>query len=333
MARLSNAELLQKATMTTANLGGGTGGINNGPEAPLSIEQVDRFYRLAVTPQAILPEVREVKNTAAKWQESKIQFGGRILRKGVQGTRLADGDRVVPDTGMVEISCELMRGEVPIGDEVMEDQVERAGFGDTVMALIAENVGRDIEDLLLNGETAGAGGLFTADSNYLQTLNGWMQQCRDGAGANLYDAVGDSQDYQTIMGRMLTMLPDRFKRDIDNMRYYVPLRFLEKYRDQLSARGTALGDASLEGVREHRYQGILIKPVPLQLITPGSPDTTHILLAHRTNLMAGYQRMVRMESWRDPREGVTSFVVNCRIDAKIQHVPATVVAKNVDVEP
>ena len=40
-----------------------------------------------------------------------------------------------------------------------------------------------------------------------------------------------------------------------------------------------------------------------------------------------------METWHDPREGGISFIVTARVDAKVAHKPATVYAKNVDVEP
>jgi hypothetical protein len=40
-----------------------------------------------------------------------------------------------------------------------------------------------------------------------------------------------------------------------------------------------------------------------------------------------------MEQFRDPREGVTSFIVTTRIDARIAVAKATAIAYNVSVEP
>lgn len=325
MARLSNAELLQKATLNISSSPdaadfGGPG------QAPLTIEQVRTFLRLAITPQVILPDVRTVMANANKWQESKIDFASRVLKPGVEATRLADADRAVPTTGVVEISTVLLRGEVPVSDEVLEDQVEQEGFADTLMAMIAEAVGRDIEELMLNGDT-------TSGDPYLALLDGWIKQATTGAGNNTYDASADGQDYQAIFSKMLSALPDKYKRDKANMRFYVPQRLEEKYRDTLAARGTPLGDMMLQGGTQLMYQEIPIKGVPLQAVTPGTPDRSTILLTHRMNLYAGFRRQVRMEKWRDPREGATSFVVSTRVDAKVAHVPATVVAKNVDVEP
>ena len=316
---MTNEELLRKATHTLADFGGAG-------EAPLTIEQVRQFLRLAITPQIMLPDVRTVTSNANKWQESKIDFSSRIMRPGIEGERLSDGNRVKPTTGIVEISTVLVRGEVPVTDEVLEDQVEQAGYADTLMAMIAEAVGRDLEELAINGDT-------TSGDAYLALLNGWIYQARNGTGANTYNGAGDAQDYQKIFRNLVNTLPDRFKRDIPNMRLYVPLRLEERYRDILANRGTPLGDLILMGNNEIRYQSILVKGVPMMTITAGTPDTSNVLLTHRMNLYFGIRRAIRLESFRDPREGQTSFIVTCRADAEIAHIPATALAYSVDVEP
>jgi HK97 family phage major capsid protein len=314
---LTNEELLRKATLDTTDFGGAG-------EAPLSVEQVKQFLRVMITPQVMLPDVRTVTANANKWQESKIEFGSRVMKPGVEGTRLADADRVAPTTGIVEISTVLIRGEIPVTDEVMEDQVEQAGFGDTLVSMIAEAAGRDVEELFINGDTA-------SGDAYLALQEGWLELVRNTG--NVVASAGFGQDYQEIFKQLLVAIPDRFKRDLQNFRFYVPQRLEEKYRDVLSARGTPLGDLTLTGTSELRYQGILIKGVPLMAIVAGTPDTSNILLTHRQNLYAGYRRMIKLESWRDPREGATSFVVTARVNSQCAHTPAAAIATSVSVEP
>jgi len=316
---LSNAELLKKAIFTSDDLGDAT-------EAPLSVEQVKVFLRLAITPQVMLPEVRNVFSKAAKWEESKIDFSNRIMRPGTQGERLSSANRVKPGTDKVEISTTLIRGEVPISDEALEDQVEQAGFANTLTAMIADAVGRDVEELLVNGDT-------TSGTPYLALFDGWIELATD---ANGYDATADGQDYQEVMKTLLLSVDDKYKRDTANMRFYVPMRLMELYRDILSARGTPLGDLHLEGSRDLMYQGYKLVGVPLMAVSGNASD---ILFTHRQNLYAGWQRAIRLESFRDPREGGTSFCVTARVDAKIGHTVddatayAVADAYSVDVAP
>ena len=352
MAGYNNRRLLEKATMTTGDFTGGVGA------GTLTIEQIETFLRLAITRQVMLPDVRTVMANSNKWQENKIQFDNRILRPGTEYSRLVEADRVEGQTGTIEISTVLLRGEIPISDEVMEDNVEREGFGNTVMTMVAERAGADVEDLLLNGDNTisqthaantdvGSVGLGAEDSLsgrlYFRQLDGWLAQCLRGTGANVVNYINEGDDYQTLFTKMMVDMPDRYKRDKQNMRYYVSDTLEEKYRDQIAQRGTPLGDKILEGTQELKYQGVPIKSVPLMRINAGTitgDDLTtganvgnhsFVLLTHRQNLYAGFRRQIRMETWRDPREGGTSFVVTTRVDAKVAHVPATVVAHNVNV--
>jgi hypothetical protein len=323
---IDNAELLRKAVTTTADFGGAG-------EAPLSIQQADRFIVLLSTDQVMLNEVRRVSSNAAKWNESILDFSSRIARPGVEATRLDAADRTKPATGMVEISTTLLRAEVPVSDEVMEDIAARANFREDLTQVIGSRFGFDVEDLMLNGDVGSA-------DPFLALFDGWLVQAGTaGAGAgntstHVYDATADGQDYQAIFRTLLLMLPDRFKRGLEtDFRYYVPKRLEEKWRDILSSRGTALGDIMLTGRNELRYQGILIKGVPSMGITTGTPDKSSILLTHRMNLYAGFRRDFTFESFRDPREGATSFIVTARVDSKVAIRDAMAVAQNVDVEP
>lgn len=321
---VSPEELLEKAAAQGPQLTSDFGGAG---ESPLSVQQVTQFIELLSAGQAILPDVRTVTSSASKWQESIIDFGGRIAKPGTEAQRLEEADRTKAGTGVVEISTVLLRAEVPVSDEVMEDNVARDGFADSLERLIADQFGYDIEDLFVNGDVSVVG-----SDPYLGQLDGWLHIAQ--ASGNSYDATADAQDYQEIFKQLLVRLPDRHKRALEtDFRYYVPSRLVEKYRDILAGRGTPLGDLTLTGVGELRYQGILIKGVPSFAVASGTPDTSSVLLANRNNLYAGFHRNITMETFRDPREGATSFIVTARVDAEIAVPAATSIAYNVNVEP
>jgi len=310
---MNTAELLAKAVLTTADFGG-VG------QAPLSIEQAQAFIRLLSANQAILSDVRVVTSNASKWVESGIDFASRIARAGTEATRLDSADRVKPSTFPVEISTVLIRGEVPVGDETMEDTAA-TDLTSSLEETIASRFGFDIEDLMLNGDT-------TSADSYLAQLDGWAKLCQ-GANANVVAAASYGQDYEAIFNRLLTALPDRFKRNLEtDGRFYVPQRLVEKYRAVLSSRGTPLGDLMLQGLAPLKYQGISIIGVPNMAI---SSSASTVLLTNRNNLYAGFRRRVNFETYRDAREGATSFLVNARVAPAVAVVNATAIATSVDV--
>ncbi len=310
---LTNKQLLEKAALETADFGGAG-------EARLTIEQAAEFIRIAQKPQAMLSDVRTVTNKANSWEENKISFG-RILHAasevGETG-RLTSGQQTKPGTGIVVMETKLFRGEVLISDSIMEDNVEHEGFGGTISTMVAERCGVDVEDIFINGNIGGGHAFYGV-------LNGWLTQVRNGPDSHVRDASGDA-DFQATLKALLSSLPSQFKVDKTNMRYYVSDVIEEAYRDLLSTRGTPLGDLTLEGTNPLKYQGIPIKPVPLFPVDIGfSP----VLLTHRQNLYAGWRRAITLEPYRDPRDGGTTFIVSCRIDARVGHLDATALAENV----
>lgn len=316
-------ELLEKATLTTADFSP-----TNATAAPLSVEQATSFISLFAASQAFLPDVRTVMSNSSKWSEALLDFGGRITKPGVEATRLVNADRVKPTTGVIDISTVLLRAEVPVSDEAMEDNIARQGFANDLETLIADQFGFDIEELMVNGDTAVVG-----TDPFLGLLDGWLKQAQGTAG-NVLDAGGSSRDdYQTIFATLLGSIPNRFKRNLaGDWRFYVPVVLEELYRDKLAARNTSLGDISLTNAGAITYQGIPLKTAA-SLGVDETANTSTILLANRNNLIAGYRRNITIESFRDPREGSTSFIVTARVDAKIGLPQATAVATDVGVAP
>lgn len=314
---ITNAELLRKATLTTGDFGGEG-------EAPLSVEQVRDFIKLLAANQVFLQDVRRVTAGAAKWQESIVDFGGRITRPGTEATRLTEENRVKPTTGSVEISTVLLRAEVPVSDEALEDNVNESGFANDIETLIADQFGYDVEELMVNGDTE-------SEDTYLALLDGWVVQLQ-GPGGHVVEAGELGDDYQTIFKKLISSIPNRHKRNlVADGRLYVPVVLEENYRDILSSRGTPLGDITLTGTQELRYQGIRIVGAPSLNVTEGETDTSSVVLTNRNNLYAGFRRQMTLETFRDPREGATSFIVTARVDAKVAVPDASAIATSVDV--
>lgn len=312
-------QLLAKSALTTGSLGtmgGGTG--------ILAPEQAAKFLQIAVQAQAIAPDANVVVHTAPKWQQPKAFFGGRVMAAGTESTRLAAGQQANPTLGNIEISTNLLRGEVPVSDEFLEDNIEREGFADTLMELLASAVGRDLEELYIRGDT-------TSTDTYLAVLNGLVNAFQ-ASGTHTVDATGIGADYQSIFLSMLQALPIQFRRDPTQLRYYVPVRVGDGYRNQIAARGTPLGDQYLMGNVPLAYSGIPVVSVPMMIGTGvgnGTDAGDKIFLSHPKNIYIGFRRQVRIETFRDPREGTTSFVVTVRSDVKLGHVDASVIAIHV----
>ena len=317
---------LAKATFTSGDLSGGSNG------GLLSPDQLKQFIRIATDEAVIMKEARQEFSNATKFEVPRLSFHGvRILTNGAEATRLVDADRKKPATGLVTLSTNLFRGEVPVSDELLEDSVEQAGIADTIMEGIARGVGRDLEEFAIKSDTSRVGG---DNEGWLDLFDGLIAKAEDDLTAQEVSMTGIG-DVETILRKMVEAMPNRYRGDPSQMRLYVPVKVGDAWADALSARGTALGDEVLTGGKLRAFRGIPVVPVPL-LSGTGTVNSVTVnydrfaILTHPKNIIFGWHRKVKVERFRDPREGATSFCVSLRYDAKYAIPDAVVLGTGID---
>jgi hypothetical protein len=319
---------LAKATFTTGDLTGGTNG------GFLSTAQAREFLRMAIEASTLLPDVRNESSDSPKFEVPRISLSQRVLHKGTEATRLIDAKREKPATGLAELSTVLFRGEVLVSDESLEDNVERGALADTIMAMIAEAVGRDLEEIALKSDTARTG----AEDEDLDLLDGIIKQLQSGLPAGQKIDAAAITTATDVFTAMVEALPARYRRDYSRLGLYVPVAVADAYQDELADRGTPLGDTAVVDNLQTRlaFRGIKVKQVPLlsgtDLINSGSVDYAKFaILTDPKNIIAGYHRRVRVERFRDPREGATSFLPTVRFDVVLADPSNGVLGSNIAV--
>jgi len=299
-----NRTLLQKADLSLSDLQT-DGGL-------LTDQQADRFIRLAIKESVLLPQITVTPIRGPREEKDKIRFAGRVLRPASPGVALAPAQRAKPDLSKYLLDVKEFKADVRLNDSVMEDQIERGTFGDTVMEGLAAAVSRDVEFVSVQGDTASADAL-------LAVLDGFLKQ----ATSNIVNAAGANLT-KDVLRDLLKTLPDEFART-ERMRYYTNRQARIDYKDSLANRATALGDIQLTTSDSAVYSDIPIEYVPE--FPNGS--STEVLLTDPANLTVGFHRAIRFERDRDVSAGVNIIVATVRFDVKIQEVTAAAKATNV----
>lgn len=305
----------------------------------LSPQQVMTFLRQAIEGTAILSLARKEYSINPKFEVPRIAMNSRILQPGVQGERVADAKRKKPTTGLMTLSTVLFKGEIPVADEVFEDQVERDRLADTLMVMIAEAVGRDIEEIIIKSDTArdpAGADSGNPDSAIFDQLDGIIKRAQASfPAAQKVNATGITTP-EDLFSKAIEALPHRYRRDYGSLRFFVPVPTKDAYHKALAARGTVLGDTMLTstGGVTLNYRGIPIVEVPLlsgtDTINGSAIDYTKFgFLTDPMNIVVGFQRRIRMERYRDPREGATSFLPTVRFDADWANPEASVLLYNI----
>lgn len=316
--------LLRKADLTIADFQA-----NGGELLP---EQGASFIRTLIEQPTIVAMSRVVEMTASQRKINKIQFGTRILRKATSATSLTQAQRAKPTTEQIELNTKEQIAEVRIPYDVMEDNIERAlaanneasnsgpgAFRQTMIDLIAERSALDIEELALLGDTDYVNAGDQDDEDYLSQLDGWLKLA--GAEGHVVDAEGRTIS-KSIFKAGVKALPTQYRRNRASLHHIMSHNNEVEYRDTVADRGTALGDATLQGTSPVYAYGSIIHGAALM------PEEKGLYL-NPMNLIFGIQRQVSMEFDKDITARVYIIVVTLRMDVQIEETDATVAYENI----
>ncbi len=309
---LDNRTVLEKADLALADLTAG-GGL-------LQPAQAQKFIRILIDESVILKQGTVVPMKSPKQLIEKIRFAGRILRAGAEAAAVPAGDRTKPDLSQVELDAQLFKAEVRLNNEVLEDSIERGQLRQTIMQLMAEAISRDIDEVIIRGDT-------TSPDPFLAKLNGLLKQ----ATSNIVDAQNQSTN-KGIFRDMLKSMPSAFLRNKREMRFFTSVDSEIDYRDSLAERATVVGDKFLEQDEPVAYSGVPVVDVPLFPENLGAGNNaTNILLTDPKNVNIGIWRNIRVETDKLVSEGVLIIVATLRFDVKYAEETAAVKAINVKV--
>lgn len=308
---LTNAELIQKADITIADLAA-NGGL-------LSPEQTNTFMRKLINSPTILSSARVVSMGAPTYKVNKIGFGSRILRKATSATALPDNQRAKPVTSQIELVSKEIIAEVRLPYDVLEDNIERGninvsqvdgnagGLMNTILALIAEQAALDLEEWALLGDTA-------SSDDYLKMNDGWLKTAATLGHGGSFELGKMSKD---AVKAAILALPTQYLRNKALMRNFISHANETELRDTYATRQTALGDANLQNSNDISVFGTRVTPAALM------PENK-LLFTNPNNLLFGIQRKITVEYAKDIRTREFIIVLTLRCDAQIEESDAVV---------
>lgn len=307
--QFENMSAIEKANATLAWLA---------PAGQLVAEQAKEFMQLAILQSVMLGEITVTPMNAPQKQINKMVFGStRILGPGSSGAAVPLAQRSRPDLSQTVLSTVLAKGEVRVEDEVFEDNIERQKLQTTLMALIGEKTGADMEDLAINGNP-------TSTDPFLALLpsGGFLYQTV----SNVVNANGVRLNKTTLRDTWKSV-PRQFRRFKNTLMFFTSMDAQVDYADSIASRQTPGGDDALlktDISSAPKWTGVPILGVPLWPEQQGSStNQTSMLVSNPKNYTVGVQRDIRLEYYRDVSAGESVFVVTLRLDAKIAHEPAT----------
>ena len=305
-----NKQLMHKADMEVADL------IADG--GYLQDEQANRFV-VDLIKESVVLKMIDIRGLKSHTQQiDKVGIEGRVLRPGTSGVALPAADRTKPVTDAVELQTHLMKGQINLNDEVLEDNIEAGTFKTTVMSMMSEHVALDMDFLVVNG-----------DSSSLDPFTALLDGMLISAVSHVVNA-GDNPLAKSYLKEALKSMPSQYNRNKTKQRFLTSEDAEIDYRDYVSDRATVLGDKFMLDEAPVRYANRPILGIP---VFPddlgGGNNTTNVLLLDPKNARWGVWRKVRVETGRDIKAGEWIMVVTVRAGFVYKEEDAVVKIENV----
>lgn len=244
----SNRQIMKDAITSGDTLTG------TGKSGRLSPQQATRFISYMIDKTEFLKDTRLERMSAPEKQLDFLLIGSRLLRRATEA--LGPDELAGVNIARKELRSVKVRLAADITTEFEEDNIEGEAGSDRIAWELAQQFGNDIADLMLNGDTTATG----EGASFLTIGDGIIKQAKTSTDAHKFNLSGT--DYKgTIFQGMLAMVPNQFKRDRRNMRFYCSSSVADKYIMSLADRNTPLGDAIYTGKVPMQFIDIQVLPV------------------------------------------------------------------------
>jgi hypothetical protein len=255
----TNEDLVRKAVITADTIS------SNGK---LNDAQADKFIDFVIDITGLDKMARVVRFRNENLNIDKLGVGARVTMPANEG-RDPGYRKGVSATQVVLSPAEIMT-PFEISDTFREVNLEGDSVEDHIVKMMATQMGNDVEDLYINGDTTGPavlenvvvpGGSSTqyVKDTYLALMNGWMTLAESG---NTVDLGGANISANTF-SQMLNAMPIKFRRQKDRLRFLCSPDLEQLYRERVASRATMSGDAALASMNALTPFGVPLIPVPL----------------------------------------------------------------------
>ena len=312
-------------------LKGGIVDVNALGEAVLQPSKLTRFIRKMQEKTVILPEARYMPMDAQIAHIDRISFTGRVLDSGddAGGVHrvLSENDYAKPTTAINKLTVHEFQAIISIQDKALRRNIEKENFEDTLIDLLGEAVGRDMEEFALFADTD-----FTYNQDHvLSKSDGWVKQSANaiyGGDKSDFDPTADTYP-ENMFDAMLGGMPKEYLTDLGAWKYWVNWEVQNAYRNLLKARNTNLGDSVYTTNQKLAYKGIPIERVPMierakAELVGGCGDLA--MLGFPNNHVWGVFHKVTIEREREAKKRQTDFILTLEVDAGYEDENAVIVA-------
>lgn len=297
-------------------------------DSVLQPQYFDSFVREMQKQAKLLDATRYQEMDSQKVNIDRIAFTGRVLEKVAENAEASDYAEI--NTKQNQLSAEEVVAVVGLTDQMLRRNIEKEGLEDTIVQLLGEHAGKDLEELGIFASDAWTGyhneAMGSTQWSAIDLINGWVRKCENKLDSTAPYFSDDTQDVSLLFEELLQTLPKQYLVDRGDWRFYTNWKIQNEYINELKDRGTPLGDEMYENNRNVRYKDIPVEYIPML----ERFDNDIVMLQNPDNMVWGVFHEVTLETDRIPKARRTDFVLTFEGDAHYEDENAGVIAVDVD---
>lgn len=329
---MSTAEELLEKVLTTTSIGAAGGGI-------LKPEQASKFIDYMWDETALTSMVRRIKMNNPSQEVDKIAVGRRLARKASEG--VDDGQNVDPTFAKISMTTVKIRLDWELTTESLEDNLEGDALEDHVARLMATQLGNDLEDLYINGDTGSSDAL-------LKSLDGFLKRFL--AGAHVVSAAG-SRLNKSVFNKVVKTMPRKYLSRRGDLRFFTSPGLLQDFMNfTTDASGGAFLNLqekaySNEAVAGNGGGSVFLRPFGVSSVeiplwpedavgsySAAAGDHGFGVWTFPQNMIVGVQREIKVYREYKPKKDAIEYTVYTRVANQIENLDAAVTITNIKVD-
>lgn len=267
-------------------------------DGKMNTEQATAFIKKVVDQSEFLSMIGIENMRSDKKEINLIGMANRVIRKGVKGTA---PDATAWNNGKRTLEAVETVLAVNISFDDIEDMIEEGNTENTIVDIMTTTFGNDMADLSINGDEA-------SSDNFLKINDGIVELVTDDTDCNDVGTWTADSKKKEVLAAVLKEMPNKWKRNVNELRFFCSPSFDEEYRDEIGERNTALGDTATTEAARVKHKGIIVEPVGFW------PDDL-VLLTNPKNLKLGiHKRNMRLGRFVNERARSVELTLSTRAD-------------------
>lgn len=307
-------------------------------------EKLEKMISASANPDGLLPPEKAKQFMTWVFDESVLRGNSRIysmnsgsfeapylllndmFEEATEGTQSINEMDI--STGLIPIVAKEIVGKTFVSDTFIEDNIEQAGFWNTLAEQIAKAYATKEDDIFFNSTIDGTGlyGLW----------DGFIAQAKKSG--HTIDAAGDTIDL-ALLSDLIKALPRKWTTNRSRLRFYAGNSIAQDIVELLSRRYTPIGDDAIRSGQVGNIYGVpiiattAISETMTYGTSPVKTDASIVILTLEKNTLIGDRRIYRVEKERRPRHRGTWLVPSARVGFNLETRDAVATLQNVTVAP